>query len=65
MPARVRKLIGLVAILAFLTVYLATVAMLSLRVPDIWWAKLAYYAVTGTFWGVPLFPLIRWMNAGR
>ena len=25
-------------------------------------ALLAYYGFFGTFWGVPLFPLIRWMN---
>lgn len=62
MPARIRKLFGLVAILAFLVVYVFAAAMVGERVPDHWLAKLVYYAVVGTLWGLPLFPLIRWMN---
>lgn len=62
MPARVRKLIGLVAILVFLIVYVAAAAAAGERLPDHWLVKLVYYALAGTLWGLPLFPLIRWMN---
>ena len=62
MPVRVRKLIGLVAILLFLALYVIVVSTVGDHLPDHWAARLAYYAVAGTFWGLPLFPLIRWMN---
>ena len=62
MPSRARKLIGLVAILAFCGAYLVAVSTLGDYLPDHWAARLAYYALAGTLWGVPLFPLIRWMN---
>lgn len=62
MSVRVRKLIGLVAILLFLALYVIVVSTVGDHLPDHWAARLAYYAVAGTFWGLPLFPLIRWMN---
>ena len=65
MSARVRKLIGGVAILAFLVGYIWLVASLSVFVPDHWAAELAFYAIAGLGWGVPILPLISWMNRGR
>jgi hypothetical protein len=65
MNARARKLIGLVGILVFLAVYIALVSKLSDHVPDHWAARLAFYVVAGTCWGVPILPLISWMNRGR
>jgi len=65
LSARVRKLIGLVAILAFLAGYIMAMASLGERVPDHWAAKLAFYVVAGVCWGVPILPLISWMNRGR
>ena len=62
MPPRLRKLIGLFAILAFLALYVIAFATLGDYVPKHWAAQLAYFAVAGTLWGVPLFPLIRWME---
>jgi hypothetical protein len=62
MSPRLRKFIGMVAILAFLAVYITVVASLGDEIPEHWLAQLAYYGIAGTFWGVPLFPLIRWMN---
>jgi len=64
MPARLRKLIGLFGILAFLTLYVAAVVSLGDLVPKHWAAQLAFYGPAGVLWGVPLFPLIRWMNQG-
>lgn len=65
MSARIRKLIGSLGILVFLCGYIWLVASMSIFVPDHWGAELAYYAITGLGWGLPLLPLISWMNRGR
>ena len=36
--------------------------MFSDHIPDHWAARLVFYAIAGTAWGVPLFPLFKWMN---
>lgn len=67
MHVRVKKLIGLFVMLAWLFIY----ALIAMRIgveilPDAHWAvTLGYYALAGFAWIVPLMPLIRWMNAGR
>ena len=43
----------------------AWVASVGDHVPRIWWAQLPYYLVAGTAWGLPVIPLIIWMNRGR
>jgi hypothetical protein len=43
----------------------AVVATLSDHIPKHWAVQVAYFAVAGVLWGVPLFPLISWMNRGR
>ena len=65
MSARLRKLIGMVGILAFLVAYVALVATLGDRLPKHWWVQVIYFGLAGVLWGVPLFPLISWMNRGR
>jgi hypothetical protein len=65
MSARLRKLVGLVAILAFLTAYVAVVATVGDRIPRHWAVQVIYFGLAGVLWGVPLFPLISWMNRGR
>jgi len=65
MTARVRKLIGLVGLLAFLAAYVTVVSMLADHIPKHWAAQLAFYIVVGLGWGVPILPLISWMNRGR
>ncbi|HEX7887681.1 MAG TPA: DUF2842 domain-containing protein [Phenylobacterium sp.] len=62
MSPRLRKFIGLIAILAFCAFYVVVVSTLGDYLPSHWAVRLIYYAVAGTAWGVPLFPLIRWMN---
>ncbi len=62
MPLRLKKLIGLFAILAFLAAYVVLAVTVGEFVPKHWAAQLLYYGVVGTFWGVPLIPLVRWMN---
>ena len=65
MPARVRKLIGSGAVMLFLFVYVGVVVALADRLPDLWWVKLLFFVVAGTAWGLPIIPLITWMNRGR
>lgn len=65
MPARLRKLIGLFGILAFLAAYVWLVIAVGEHVPAHWAAQLAYFGLAGVLWGVPILPLISWMNRGR
>lgn len=62
MNPRHKKLIGSLGILLFLAFYVWAVASIADFVPAIWWAQTAYFAISGLLWGVPLLPLIRWMN---
>ena len=65
MTARTRKLIGSMAIVAFMAMYIAGVAILAEALPPSWGVQLAFFVVAGVAWGVPLIPLISWMNRGR
>ena len=65
MSARLRKFIGLLVIIGFLTLYAALVVTIGAHVPDNWAAQLAFYGPAGLLWGLPLLPLISWMNRGR
>jgi hypothetical protein len=65
MSARVRKFIGGIGILVFLAAYIWAMTTISQHVPDIFLLRLAFYAVAGIGWGVPILPLLSWMNRGR
>ena len=65
MSARLRKLIGLCWILGILMLYVWAVAAICAFIPNHWAAQLAYYGLAGILWGVPILPLITWMNRGR
>ncbi len=60
MGLRTRRLIAAFGILAFLAVYIWAATVIGERVPTNPLAQLAYYALVGTLWGVPLFPLLSW-----
>lgn len=62
MSPRLKKFIGMIGILAFMTLYVVLASKVGDLVPRVLWAQSIYYAVVGILWGVPLFPLIRWMN---
>ena len=62
MSSGARKLIGMVALAIFLLVYVIGASLVGDRLPDNLAVKLVYFALAGTLWGVPLFPLIKWMN---
>ena len=65
MPARWRKLIGGIGILVFLAVYVKTAVTVFGFVPRWPWLQLVYMATVGMAWGLPIIPLISWMNRGR
>jgi hypothetical protein len=62
MNPRVKKFIGLIAILIFLVVYAMGVVSLHGLLPKNALLEIVYFAVAGTAWGLPLFPLLSWMN---
>ncbi|THD71929.1 DUF2842 domain-containing protein [Phenylobacterium sp.] len=62
MSPRLRKLIGLFGILAFLLLYMGAVARLAAHVPPHGPWQFLYFAMAGVCWGVPVLPLISWMN---
>ncbi len=64
MPTRLRKLLGSAGVVGFLLAYIWSVAVLADRVPAQPWAQTLFFAAAGVLWGVPLIPLIRWMNGG-
>ena len=65
MSARVRKFIGGIGIMAFLGAYVIAAVNIGERLPDHWAAQLAFFGLVGIAWGVPILPLISWMNRGR
>jgi hypothetical protein len=64
MPTRVRKLLGSFGVLVFLAAYVWIVTILSDHVPRNIAVQTLFFVAAGVLWGVPLIPLIRWMNAG-
>jgi len=65
MTARMRRAIGGLAIVLFVFVYAWLASTIGDHVPKAWWAQLIYYVVAGTAWGLPVIPLMGWMNRGR
>ncbi len=65
MTARVRKLIGGAGIILFLILYVGAAVQIANLLPANAAVKLAYFAIVGIGWGVPIIPLITWMDRGR
>ncbi|MFM8376735.1 MAG: DUF2842 domain-containing protein [Phenylobacterium sp.] len=65
MQPTLRSFIGSVAILVFLGVYIWAATAIADRLPDDMRIKLVFFAVAGTAWGLPILPLMTWMNRGR
>ena len=64
MDQRMRKLIGTLVTVAFLTVYAFAAMVLAVRLlPGTGgFAQLAFYVVAGLLWIVPVGALIAWMQ---
>jgi Protein of unknown function (DUF2842) len=67
MRQRQRKLIGSLAILAFVPIYvLIAGAFADRRFADAGeMARLTYFVIAGLAWIVPIIPLIRWMEGPK
>ena len=65
MSGRWRNFLGGIAILVFLAVYVWIAVVVGDHLPDHWAARLAYFAIVGTAWGIPLIPLLSWIAKGR
>ena len=62
MKARARKAVGGLGVLVFLAAYVWAAILLGERLPAQPLIRLAYYAVVGIAWGLPILPVISWMN---
>ena len=62
MNPRIRKLVGTIAILVFLFLYVSAAVTLADHLPKHPAVTLIYFLIVGTAWGLPLFPLLSWMN---
>jgi len=64
MSARMRKLVGAVALLVFVAVYalLAMLVAVALQVDGSRVAQLLYYPLAGLLWVLPAGWLVKWMQ---
>ena len=65
MSSRARKVLGSLGLLVFLGFYVWAATAVFARLPDHWGVQIAFVAVVGTAWGLPLLPLLSWMEKGR
>lgn len=65
MGPRLRKLLGGIGMLAFLAFYVVAAISLADLLPNWGWLRALYFIVAGLAWGLPLIPLLTWMDRGR
>ena len=66
MNASWRKPVGMLIILALITLWCALIISFSSTVGAWHWTlQLVFYLVTGIIWITPLKPLLRWMELGH
>jgi predicted membrane channel-forming protein YqfA (hemolysin III family) len=60
---KTRKLIGLLAVLIFITLYCFAGMLLAVNfLPDNRWVELVFYPVVGILWIFPVMKIIRFME---
>lgn len=66
MPARLRKFVGMLVLVALVVVYaLVAMTIAAARLPGTGWlAHLAYFVFTGLLWVLPAMAIVKWM-AGK
>lgn len=62
MPIRLKKIVGALFIFVFLIFWIVAAVSISGFVPDNKLAELIFYAIAGLGWGLPLLPLLKWME---
>ena len=66
MSPRGRKLIGmLILILGLLAYIVLVVTVATTWLPAHWAVQVAFFAVAGVAWALPLKPFMAWMNQGE
>jgi hypothetical protein len=65
MPPRTRRLVGCLAIVAFMAAYIWLATVIAGRLPENRAVQFAFSALAGVLWGVPLLPLISWIQRPR
>ena len=65
MKPTLRSFLGSVAILVFLCCYVWAATAIADRLPDDMVIKLVFFAGAGVGGGLPILPLMSWMNRGR
>ena len=64
MTARIRKLLGTLALIVVTLAYIVGAAAIyaSFLGGQVWWILILYFAVAGLLWFVPAAVIIRWMS---
>ena len=62
LKGRTRRAVASIGALVFLIFWIWGATAVADHLPDLMWLKLVYFAIVGTAWGLPLFPLIAWAN---
>jgi len=62
MPPRIKKIVGSIAMLAFLAVYAFAAILIADLIPDHPALDLIYFVVAGLAWVLPIIPLMAWMD---
>ncbi len=64
MPVRLKRFIGMIALIALVVVYsLVAIAIASFRLAESpWYVHLAFFGFAGVFWILPAMFIISWME---
>ena len=64
MPQRLRKLVGTVVLVVFVSLYaLAAMTVAAAKLPGTHWlVQLIFFLVAGLAWVIPAAPLVTWMQ---
>lgn len=64
MPQRLRKLIGTIVLVVFISFYaLTAMTVAAARLPGTsGWTQLVFFLVAGLLWVLPSMPLVAWMQ---
>ena len=65
MPARARRFVATIGVVAFMAFWVWALIALRSLLPPSGWIDFAFFAIGGTAWGLPLFPLLKWAERGR
>ncbi|MBN9318637.1 MAG: DUF2842 domain-containing protein [Caulobacterales bacterium] len=60
-----RQLLGGLAVLVFLTLYIGIALKIADILPANRFVQFVFFVIAGVGWGVPLVPLLSWMENGK